>query len=74
MLVTMFTVVGVALVGRAFLKVLLSWALPPAAALMISGSAMVLVPNIKVSLVMCEECWYPTSNVGFVVYGTQLPR
>ncbi|GAB4822944.1 hypothetical protein N2152v2_009990 [Parachlorella kessleri] len=47
MLVTMFTVVGVALVGRAFLQVPLSWALPPAAALMIGGSAMVLVPNIK---------------------------
>ena len=49
MLVSMFTVVGVALLARLWLHVALAWALvAPAAVVMIGGAAMVLVPNIQV--------------------------
>ena len=74
MLVTMFTVVGVALVGRAFLRVPLSWALPPAAALMIGGSAMVLVPNIKVSLVMHWVCRFQCQGELRYACGMVVPK
>ncbi|PRW58098.1 Ankyrin repeat-containing YAR1 [Chlorella sorokiniana] len=46
MLVSMFTVLGVALLGRLWLKAPLPRGLLPAATCMIGGAAMVLVPNI----------------------------
>ncbi|KAI3427008.1 hypothetical protein D9Q98_006951 [Chlorella vulgaris] len=47
MLVSMFTVVGVALLARFWLKAPLRWAVVvPAAAVMIGGAVMILVPDI----------------------------
>ena len=48
MLTTMLTVVLVALAGRLWLRVPLHPALPVAAAAMIAGAAMVMVPSIQV--------------------------
>jgi hypothetical protein len=47
MLVSMFTVVGVALLARFWLNAPLRWAVVvPAAAVMIGGAVMILVPDI----------------------------
>ena len=48
-LVCTFTVVGVALVGKLWLGLPIPHALYPAAALMVAGSCMVMLPNIVVS-------------------------
>ncbi|GAB4819669.1 hypothetical protein N2152v2_006715 [Parachlorella kessleri] len=45
MLITLFTVVGVALGGRLWLKIPLPRMLPVAAVVMIGGAAMIVVPN-----------------------------
>lgn len=52
----MFTVVGVALVGRVWLGVPLPRPLVPAAAVMIGGALMILVPDIKVCVLPHSVC------------------
>lgn len=57
MLVSMFTVVGVALLGRLWLKAPLRWAaVAPAAGVMIGGAAMLLVPDIQAGPPGCRRC------------------
>lgn len=67
MLLSLFTVVCVAVLSRLWLKAPVQWAaVVPAAAVMLGGAAMVLVPDIQASGVgsLCLHCWRCTAEGG----------
>ncbi len=60
MLVSLFTVVCVAMLSRMWLKTPVQWAaVVPAAAIMLGGAAMVLVPDIKARLYGTAPAGWP---------------
>jgi hypothetical protein len=74
-LVCTFTVVGVALVGKLWLGLPIPHALYPAAALMVAGSCMVMLPNIVVSShlpALARPCSLPDAVGGCLTAVTAL--